>query len=451
MYILKNAIRNLFRNKGRNMIIGIIILAMLTFTAISMIINAATQNVIKNYKEQFGSEIYLQYDETKIAEDQKNGGWVDIPIISDEIKIALSDSEYLKETMIRVMYQAYAKDLKGLDQDKNDSDNSLQTGPSGNGAYHDPNLTVYGYNTPELLKDFKEGKRKITSGRMFENENECVISEDFAKLNSLKVGDKIKISDCAKDATFAPLELAVTGIYFDTIENKFGYVSVATNPRNDILTTYETMNNYQSNVAKTKLYTVDATYFLKNPDMLEAFNEEAHEKGLHKNYKMSTDEMCYNKIVKPAESLANVSNIFLVAVLIIGSFVLILLSVLSIRERKYEIGVLRAMGMKKAKVVRGILYESLITIGLCLIVGLSIGAVTAQPVSDRITQSQQQQMQNNNWGMSQVKQEEIKVSLTPQAVLNVSGIAVLLAIISSSAGVLYILRYEPMKILSERN
>ena len=60
MYVLKNSLKNLLRNKGRNMIVALIILAMLTFTAISMIINTATDRVIENYKQQFGSEIYLQ-------------------------------------------------------------------------------------------------------------------------------------------------------------------------------------------------------------------------------------------------------------------------------------------------------------------------------------------------------------------------------------------------------
>lgn len=451
MYILKNAIKNLYRNKGRNIIIGIIILSMLTFTAISMIINSATSNVIKNYKEQFGSEIYLQYDDEKIKKEQESEGWADIPDITDELKIALSDSEYLKETMIQVMYQAYGKDLKGLNQDRKETEGEKGTSPIVSGEYYEPNVTVYGYNTAEFMKDFKEGKRKITSGIMFEANDECIISEDFATLNSLKVGDKIEISNIEKEAKFSPLTLTVVGIYFDSVKNKYEPVSAISDPRNDILTSYETMKQYQENVARTKLFTVETAYFLKNPELLEAFNQEAHEKGLHKNYMMSTDEASYNKIVKPAESLAKVSSVFLMAVLIIGTVILILLSVLSIRERKYEIGVLRAMGMKKAKVVRGILYESLMLIGICLMIGLSIGAITAQPVSDRITENQQSQSQNNNFGMPQVEQEEIKVSLTPQAAFNVSGIAILLVIISSSAGVLYILRYEPMKILSERN
>lgn len=451
MYLLKNAVKNLMRNKGRNLIVAVILLAMLTFTAIAMIINAATDGVIKNYKEQFGSEIYLQYDTEKLDEERDSGGWADIPEISDDVKLALADSNYLKETMIHVLYPAYAKELKGLDQGKSEGGGNIQGGPVTSGGFEEPNLTVHGYNTPELMKEFKEGKRTITSGRMFENDSECIVSEDFARLNGLKAGDKIGIRDCSKEIDFSPLELTVTGVYFDATDNPYGYVSAATNPRNDILTTYETMRHYQSDVAKTKLYSVNTTYYLKNPDLLEAFNQEAHEKGLHKNYRMSTDEVSYNKIVKPAENVARVSGMFLTTVLVVGSVILILLSVLSIRERKYEIGVLRAMGMKKSRVVRGILYEALITVGICMAVGLSFGAVCAQPVSDAIKQNQQEQSVNSGWGAAATKPEQVQVSLTLKAAVDVSAIALLLAVVSSSAGVLFILRYEPMKILTERN
>lgn len=446
MYILKNAVKNLFRNKGRNIIIALIILAMLTFTAISMIINSATDTVIENYKEQFGSEIYLQYDEEKIREMEQNGNWMGISELTDELKIKLADSSYLKETQIQVLYQAYSNKLQSVGQDKQ---SPLGDGiEAGGGAYYMPTLTVYGYNTSELMSDFKEGKRKITFGKMFEKDNECVISEDFAKLNDLQVGDVIEIMDCEKAANLAPLKLTVSGIFFDSKQNEMGYESVYGNSRNEILTTYATMEKHQEKTGR-RLYTIDATYYLKSPDLLDKFEREAHQKGLPEVWSLATDELSYNRIVKPAENLAGVSRMFLIGVLIVGSAVLILLSVLSIRERKYEIGVLRAMGMKKRKVVRGILYESLITIAICLVIGLSIGAVTAQPISDKIVENQQTQSQGFN--AAQVETKKIEVSLTADAVVKVSGVALLLTVLSSSAGVLYILRYEPMKILSERN
>lgn len=84
------------------------------------------------------------------------------------------------------------------------------------------------------------------------------------------------------------------------------------------------------------------------------------------------------------------TNTFLIVVLVLSSMILILLSTLAIRERKYEIGVLRAMGL---------LTEMLAITGICLILGLVIGMVASQPI----------------------------------------------------AGIMYITKYEPIKILSERN
>ena len=220
MYILKNAVKNLFRNKGRNIIIALIMLAMLTFTAISMIINSTTDTVIKKYKEQFGSEIYLTYDEKKIHELEQNGQFAGITEISDDMKLLLADSEYLKETQITVLYEAYSDTLKSVDQ--NNELSGGENSPSSGGGYYMPTLCVYGYNTPDLMKDFKEGKRKITSGTMFAKDFECVISEDFAKLNSLQVGDTIKILNCEKKVNFEPLQLTVSGIFFDATDGKLG-------------------------------------------------------------------------------------------------------------------------------------------------------------------------------------------------------------------------------------
>ena len=132
MYILKNAAQNLLRNKGRNMIIAFIMLSMLTFTSISMIINSTTNQVIENYKKQFGSEIYLTYDEEKIREQEQNGGWADMPEISDELKLMLADSDYLKETQIKVQYQACGVDLKSLGEDDGPAD------PNAPISYGDP-------------------------------------------------------------------------------------------------------------------------------------------------------------------------------------------------------------------------------------------------------------------------------------------------------------------------
>lgn len=54
---------------------------------------------------------------------------------------------------------------------------------------------------------------------------------------------------------------------------------------------------------------------------------------------MTTDEAGYQRIVDPVEGLSKITNTFLIVVLVLGSAILILLSTLAIRERKYDISV----------------------------------------------------------------------------------------------------------------
>ena len=44
----------------------------------------------------------------------------------------------------------------------------------------------------------------------------------------------------------------------------------------------------------------------------------------------------------------------------------------------------------------------------------------------------------------------LSVQITPEAALQTGALALALVLVSSMAGILYITRYEPMKILSER-
>ena len=65
-----------------------------------------------------------------------------------------------------------------------------------------------------------------------------------------------------------------------------------------------------------------------------------------------------------------------------------ILTIFNIRERKYEIGVLTAIGVKKWKVAAQFAVELLTVVLIGLIVGTGIGAATSVPVSDALLSSQ---------------------------------------------------------------
>jgi len=248
--------------------------------------------------------------------------------------------------------------------------------------------------------------------------------------------------------------LVVTGIYFCSAESINSWGSTVTIRQNEVLTVPETIPGAS----------VIARYYLSHPSDLEAFERELRAKGLHQIFDVNTDEHLYNAIVGPVEGMRGIVMTFMIVVLILGAIILVLLSSIAIRERKYEIGVLRAMGMKKAKVVLGLWFEMIVITVVCLIFGTLTGSLAAQPVSNRLLVQQSETAQNiqdnlfvgrDLGSISRVVSDdpitEINVTVGIDTVLQIMFISLLLASLAAFAAISRITKYEPIKILMERN
>lgn len=471
MYIFKNALKNLARNKGRNILLGVIMIAILSCVAISVVINTTSGEIIKDYKNRFGSEVFIQPDLEKMMEKAQKDGRESIESISPKYDLLekLSKSEYLKETIFIASYGGYSDKLKSLDQDEYEKNNknssntrvAVAGGKERSENAKESNLTINGGLNSAGLEEFKKGDRKVTDGNMPKKDGEAIVSENFAKLNNLKVGDTFKVQNPDNPDKYDPLELTISGIYYDGTESQdYGFKHPMMNRKNEIITTFDTLKAYKVKTDNDLI--VEAKFFLKNPDLLSEFNEEAHKLGLNNLYDVSTDSQSYDEIVKPVEELQKVANIFMILVLCFGGSILILISILGIRERKYEIGVLRAMGMKKGKVALGLIFETLSTIAISLVVGLSIASLSAQSISNVLLKSQiEAQNQSASEGMmfrmgggaapNVDPITNLNVHLNSEAIVGITLIALLLGAISIGIGIVYIMRFEPRKILSERN
>ena len=203
---------------------------------------------------------------------------------------------------------------------------------------------------------------------------------------------------------------------------------------------------------------VDAIYYLKQPDMLAAFEAELRIKGLPDDYVVRTDESAFERIIGPAESLNKLSLTFLIIVLVLGAIIMALLSAIAIRERKYEIGVLRAMGMKKRSVALSLWTEITAVAVICFALGIAAGSALSQPVSDSLTawrarpaaaQSSSLADRLNEGEAEQA--EKLDITMNGTTVLEIFGITILLASITGLVSVSRITKSEPIKILMERN
>lgn len=210
--------------------------------------------------------------------------------------------------------------------------------------------------------------------------------------------------------------------------------------------------------------------------------------GLSDQYMItSTDLMSFEQSIQPLQSLSGYAGIFLILILIIGGIILAVLNIFNIRERKYEIGVLSAIGMKPGKISLQFLCELLCITFCALFLGAGIGAAASVPMtnallSQQIESSTQSAMAQNdrfgrasgeNFGQAQMEEGETPPSM-PKAqdgfgnqvvsyidsvssavnlivLLKLFAIGLLLAAVSSLSAVISILRYDPLRILSERD
>lgn len=515
MYILQNALKNLVRNKGRNLMIGAIIFFIILTTVVSLIINNTSSAVIEDYKERFASEVYITPDMQKVMEEaQKNSSdgrvMVKKPEIPSEQLLQFASSEYLKESIATGSVAANTSEIEAIDQDDSNSSGAGTTSiVGGGGMMKGPGMNGNYKLMGDSWEEFNEGLRSLESGRLPEANGEAVISGELRERNNINLGDAITFtanmsveppsdlnSDNAQEGDKVTVEgmeytvslsgmgtvrlqrevsypLTVVGIYNDMTDeyaNDNMPKSAGFNRRNEVLTTLDTLIDQRQ--ANETGVIVNVTYYLKSPDMLEPFEAEVREKGLSELFNVNTDTASYEKVVKPVEGLKSISITFMVVVIILGSIILLLLASISIRERKYEIGVLRAMGMKKAKVALGLWFEILTITCFCLVIGLGVGTVAAQPVSDMLLQNQAEaasqadgggnmmmgpggmQLGGAQLGGAQTSAKplsEMKISLDLVTISEIIAISILLASFAGLVSISKITKYEPIRILMERN
>jgi len=458
VYILRNAIMNLGRNRGRNILLGIIILVITGSAAVSLVIHSTTGSIIREYKNRFGSRVSIAPDMDKLF----SGGARPDPISYAQY-LEFGKSSCLMDSFFRNELPATGEGVKAVNEDSEKSGGLKQVmgGDGGTGEMVMPTMKLLGFSRADGIEEFRDGMRKVVDGKLFEKKGECIVSQEFAKLNGVRPGSFIRIKN-AMESSLPAARLTVSGIYADATDEYGGapFRGAFMNRRNEILTSFETV----ASMSSIGGVNVVANYYLKNPELLPVFEKELRAGGLSDDYIVSTDKASYNKVVGPVESLSRISFIFLLVVLLPGSLILMFLSALSIRERKYEIGVLRAMGMKKRKVALGLILEMLMITVLSLCIGLAAGASAAQPIADSMLKGQiaaaEQAKENQTFGnlvmiggeqssLSPVSQ--LKTSLNPGVILQITAIALLLAVLACISGISRINQYEPIKLLTDRN
>ena len=125
-------------------------------------------------------------------------------------------------------------------------------------------------------------------------------------------------------------------------------------PKNQKTVSYITINgNLKESPENNEnlMITTTPTFILTSSNIIEDFEEELRDKGLNENLSLQTNLEQQENATSTISNVKNFAITFLILTFIIGTIVLLVINMINIRERRYEIGVLRTIGMKSQKFV----------------------------------------------------------------------------------------------------
>jgi putative ABC transport system permease protein len=278
------------------------------------------------------------------------------------------------------------------------------------------------------------GYRLIEGRAITANDSEkkiCLISEELAELNHLELGDIIEVEQYRRPIDYS---LTIVGI-FSTPDGEY-LTGRGDSPAEMIFMPVTTMRVYlDENGYGDKIKdSLNVCVYLKDPSYLDDFIKEVQNKmnirtvfdshfgnkivqnpeeftdlspsELSKYYSennwydLQLDREWYEMIASPIENVNRITGLLLGGIIAGVTVILVLVSVLSLKGRKREFGILLSMGEGKMKVIGQILVEEFIPIiiaaSIGLFVGISIGAPFMKGLSDDVFNQKAEELSGEN-------------------------------------------------------
>lgn len=325
---------------------------------------------------------------------------------------------------------------------------------------------IDGYSSYDAMTDFVNGTYKVTEGEMITgfDSYECVISSELATLNEVTVGSKITFKN--PNDNEKTYEFTVTGIYTDN-SNTDDTKNMYSGSANKIITGSGVIDLLLQDDS-TLVTNITPSFIIENKENVDSFIEEVRQKGLNEYYTINTNLEELETATKSIKNVKTFATTFLIITLIISGVVLFVINMINIRERKYEIGVFRTIGVSKFKLTIQFVLELLIVSIIMLMIGAVCGGYLSKPIGNLLLQNEiedskvEEQEISNNFGKGpmdmkfngniQVQEiDTIDAVVDANVVIELLGIGVLLTLISSLAAMISIQRFSPLTILKERS
>lgn len=375
MNVISRGIRNAFRNVIRTFSIVIILGLSVGLSLAMLVAHQAVGQKINSVKASVGNTVSISPAGVRgfegggnpLTESQLNG----VKNLPHVVAVEESLSDRLTSSDSNLQSAISAGSL-GQRFSQNSGENF--TPPTGSGGFSGgqggssggfsftPPVTVNGTTNPTDLSSGVGGGGTFTlkSGSVFSatsTDNVALIGTTLASKNNLKVG-----------STFTAYSTSITVVGIFDAGNTFS--------NNQVIMPLATVQKLagEPNDLTSATLTVDSITNV-------ASVTSAVEKNLGSAADVTNAAAQAQNTIAPLQNIQSISLYSLIGAVIAGAIIILLTMIMIVRERKREIGVLKAIGASNLKVMGQFMVEAVTLTLLGAVIGIILGVVAGNPIT----------------------------------------------------------------------
>lgn len=377
MNLISRGIRNAFRNVTRTVALVVILGLSIGLSLAMLVAHQAVGNKINSLKSTVDNTISISPAGVRgfegggnpltTAQLAKVKALAHVTALDESLSDRLTSSNTSLKSSINAgsLGQRFAQ-RSGESFSFNGSSGSF-SGPAGNGTFNfTPPVTVTGTTDPTNLDSADTqggGTFKLTSGQVFTDDSTAdvaLVGKALASKNNLKVGSTF---------TAYGTKITVIGIFDagNTFSNGLLIMPLATVQK----------LSGQSGDITSATATVDSVSNLSSVT-------SAIKNTLGSSADVTNSAQQAQATVQPLKNIQTISLYSLIGAVAAGAIIILMTMVMIVRERRREIGVIKAIGASNAKVVGQFMSEAVTLTLLAAVVGIIVGAVAGSPITNTL-------------------------------------------------------------------
>jgi putative ABC transport system permease protein len=485
MNFIKRGMLSITRNKGKSIILLLVIFVLGNLISGAISIQQATGNVETSIKEKLGTATTIELDYEALSEmsDEELGDY-EIENLSLDLIKKIGELSYVKYFDYNTSSYLGSEALKSYRGNEAEEFETDYSGPS-------MDFILKGINYAPVL-DFEEQKGKLIDGRIFKTEEivngsaVAIMSKKLAEKNSLQIGDTFVLKndiygpESDKPISSRDVVLEIIGFFepqsvkkeegskkdqgmYDFLDMDYqntiyvpNEIVVSENKYNmeEFMKSDPEIAEMMENEEITEYYT--PIFVLNKPEDSPSFEEEV-KPLLPALYTVRKASDQYETISAPIQSMSKLSSYVLVAAIITTVLIIGLVVLLFLRDRKHELGIYLSLGERRRRIIGQIILEVMIISLIGITLSLFSGNYLAQGVSDTMIKSESGQNTDDYYMypitdfQSNLTTEDViasyQVKLDSSFIFLFYAIGIATILVSTILPLIYIIRLNPRKIM----